>query len=143
MLRVNTRVETQGDRTGGEERLNKGLARFGPTKVWVVPPPDVTLILQQAPSDTLKKALKQRGPEGVGHFIDHSCCPRHINAELAVRWVSDRRDLATVVVIVKKPILPGEWVWVNYATEDGTLEAWKKRFSCTHQEKTCEDITPH
>ena len=23
MLRVNTRVETQGDRTGGEERLNK------------------------------------------------------------------------------------------------------------------------
>ena len=67
----------------------QGLARFGPTKVWVVPPPDVTLILQQAPSDTLKKALKQRGPEGVGHFIDHSCCPRHINTELAVRWVSD------------------------------------------------------
>jgi hypothetical protein len=79
----------------------------------------------------LKKALKQRGPEGVGHFIDHSCCPRHINAELAVRWVSDRRDLATVVVIAKKPILPGEWVWVNYAPEDGTLAAWKKRFSCT------------
>ena len=24
MLRVNTRVETQGDRTGGEERLNRG-----------------------------------------------------------------------------------------------------------------------
>jgi len=68
----------------------------------------------------------------VGHLIDHSCCPRHINAELVVRWVSDMRDIATVVVVVaKKPILPGEWVWVNYAPEDGTLSAWKKRFSCT------------
>jgi hypothetical protein len=27
MLRVNTRVETQGDRTGGEERLNKQAPR--------------------------------------------------------------------------------------------------------------------
>jgi hypothetical protein len=40
----------------------QGHARFGPTKVWVVPPPDITLILRQAPSDTLKKTLKQRGP---------------------------------------------------------------------------------
>ena len=40
----------------------QGHTRFGPTKVWVVPPPDITLILRQAPSDTLKKTLKQRGP---------------------------------------------------------------------------------
>ena len=26
MLRVNTRVDTQGDRTGGEERLNRGFS---------------------------------------------------------------------------------------------------------------------
>jgi hypothetical protein len=109
----------------------QGHTRFGPTKVWVVPPPDITLILQQAPSDTLKKALKQRGPEGVGHFIDHSCCPQHTNAELVVRWTSETRDMATVVVVAKKPILPGEWVWVKYAPEDGTLAAWEKRFSCT------------
>jgi hypothetical protein len=91
----------------------QGHTRFGPTKVWVVPPPDITLILRQAPSDTLKKALKQRGPEGVGHFIDHSCCPQHTNAELVVRWTSEIKDMATVVVVAKKPILPGEWVWVN------------------------------
>ena len=109
----------------------QGHTRFGPTKVWVVPPPDITLILRQAPSDTLKKALKQRGPEGVGHFIDHSCCPQHTNAELVVRWTSEIKDMATVVVVAKKPILPGEWVWVNYAPEDGTLAAWEKRFSCT------------
>jgi len=129
---MNALEEGEGDRCQYTCAHNlQGLARFGPTRVWVVPPPDVTLILQQAPSDALKKALKQRGPEGVGHFIDHSCCPQHINAELAVRWASDRRDLAIVVVIAKKPILPGEWVWVNYAPEDGTLAAWKKRFSCT------------
>jgi hypothetical protein len=126
---MNALEEGEGDRCQYTCAHNlQGQARFGPTKVWVVPPPDVTLILRQDPSDTLKKALKQRGPEGVGHFIDHSCCPRHINAELAVRWVSDRRDIATVVVIAKKPILPGEWVWVDYAPEDGTLAAWKKGF---------------
>jgi hypothetical protein len=44
------------------------------------------LINELEPSDTLKDALKWRGPPGVGHFIDHSCCPLHTNAELAVRW---------------------------------------------------------
>jgi hypothetical protein len=66
-------------------------ARFGSIKVWVVPPPDITLILRQEPSTTLKHALKRRGPAGVGHFIDHSCCPLHTNAELAVRWTSDTK----------------------------------------------------
>ena len=108
MLRVNTRVETQGDRTGGEERLS----------------------IRQEPSNTLKDALKRRGPAGVGHFIDHSCCPLHTNAELAVRWTSDAKDTAVAIVAAKRQILAGEWVWVNYATEDQTLADWAKRFSC-------------
>ena len=44
----------------------QGDARFGSMKVWVVPPPDITLILRQEPSDTLKDALKRRGPTGRG-----------------------------------------------------------------------------
>ena len=85
MLRVNTRVETQGDRTGGEERLS----------------------IRQEPSNTLKDALKRRGPAGVGHFIDHSCCPLHTNAELAVRWTSDAKDTAVAIVAAKRQILAG------------------------------------
>jgi hypothetical protein len=109
----------------------QGNAKFGPTKVWLVTPPDITLILRQEPSDTLRGALKRRGPAGMGHLIDHSCCPLHTNAELAVRWTSEAKDMAVAIVVAKKPILPGEWVWVNYAPEDQTLAAWAKRFSCT------------
>ena len=99
-------------------------------KVWVVPPPDITLILRE-PNDTLKDALKRRGPKNLGHFIDHSCCPLHTNAELAVRWTSDAKEIAVAIVVAKRPILAGEWVWVNYAPEDQTLAAWAKKFSCT------------
>jgi hypothetical protein len=109
----------------------QGDARFGSMKVWVVPPPDITLILRQEPSDILKDALKRRGPTGVGHLIDHSCCPLHTNAELAVRWTSDAKEIAVAIVVAKRPILAGEWVWVNYAPEDQTLAAWAKKFSCT------------
>jgi hypothetical protein len=109
----------------------QGNARFGSIKVWVVDPPDITLILRQEPSTTLKDALKRRGPAGVRHFIDHSWCPLHTNAELVVRWTSDAKDTAMAIVVAKRPILVGEWVWVNYATEDQTLAACAKRFSCT------------
>ena len=87
--------------------------RFGSIKVWVVPPPDIMLILQQEPSNILKEALNQRGPTGVGHLIDHSCCPLHTNAELAVQWTSDSKEIAVTIVVAKRPILAGEWVWVN------------------------------
>ena len=49
-------------------------------------------------------------------------------------WQCDgRRTPSTVVAIVvaKRQIQAGEWVWVNYAPEDQTLAAWAKRFSCT------------
>jgi hypothetical protein len=45
---------------------------FGWIRAWVVPPPDITLILRQEPSPELRAAaLKKRGPAGVGHFADH------------------------------------------------------------------------
>jgi hypothetical protein len=110
----------------------QGNARFGSIKVWVVPPPDITLILRQEPSTTLIDALKRRGPAGVGHFIDHSCCLLHTNAELAVRWTSDAKDTAVAIVVAKRQIPAGEWVWVNYAPEDQTLAAWAKKFLCTY-----------
>ena len=109
----------------------QGDARFGSTRVWVVPPPDIALINRQKPSTILTEALKRTGPPGVGHLIDHSCCPLHTNAELAVRWTSDTKETAAVIVVAKRPIRAGEWVWVNYAPEDQTLAAWAKKFSCT------------
>ena len=45
--------------------------------------------------------------------------------------MSDAKDIALVVVVAKRHIHAGEWVWVNYAPEDHTLAAWAKRFSCT------------
>ncbi len=114
----------------GEHHL-QGDARCRSIKVWVVPPPDITFILWQEPSDILKDALKRRGPTGVGHLIDHSCCPLHSNTKLAVQWTSDAKEIAVTIVVAKRPILAGEWVWVNYPPEDQTLSAWAKKFSYT------------
>jgi hypothetical protein len=47
------------------------------------------------------------------------------------KWTSDAKEIAVAIVVAKRPILAGEWVWVNYAPEDQTLAAWAKKFSCT------------
>lgn len=41
------------------------------------------------------------------------------------------KDIAVAVVVARRWIQAGEWVWVNYAPEDQTLAAWTKRSSCT------------
>jgi len=56
MLRVNTRVDTQGDRTGGEERLNKAWGR-GARRGWRREQRRAT---GSGNSDTDAKADKQR-----------------------------------------------------------------------------------
>ena len=45
--------------------------------------------------------------------------------------MSDAKDIAVAIVVAKRRIQAGEWVWVNYAPEDQTLAVWAKRFSCT------------
>ena len=81
---------------------------FSASKVWVIPPQDIELLLQEPVSPQLREALNRRGPAGVGHFVNHTCCEVHRNAKLAVRWASQARRIAAVVVIATKQIQPEE-----------------------------------
>ena len=109
---------------------NLGGEGFAAMRVWVIPPQDVELLLRESISESLRGALARRGPAGIGHFVNHTCCARHRNAELAVRWVSEARRHATVAVIATKQIQPGERVLVHYAPEGQDFERWKGTFKC-------------
>ena len=103
---------------------------FSASKVWVIPPQDIELLLQEPVSPQLREALNRRGPAGVGHFVNHTCCEVHRNAKLAVRWASQARRIAAVVVIATKQIQPGERVLVHYAPEGDDFGQWKRTFKC-------------
>ena len=104
---------------------------FSPTEVWVIPPPDVMCLQGRNPGPRLKKALEKRGPSGSGHLANHTCCSHHRNAVLELRWVSEDKQLATVVVVAEKRILPGERILVHYAPERNAFQNWSKTFACT------------
>ena len=104
---------------------------FSPTEVWVIPPPDVMCLQETNPGPRLEKALEKRGPPGIGHLANHTCCTYHRNAVLELRWVSEDKQLATVVVVADKRILPGERILVHYAPEGDAFQNWAQTFACT------------
>ena len=101
-----------------------------PLRVWVVPPPDIRLLSLEPISRRLTQALAQRGPDGVGHIINHTCCRTHRNAELAVRWMTEDRGVAVVVAIATRAISPGERVLVHYSPEGSDFRKWSRNFRC-------------
>ena len=103
---------------------------FSATKVWVIPPQDTKLLLQEEVSAELRAALTRKGPAGVGHFVNHTCCSRHRNATLAVRWASEAKREARVIVTATTEISPGERVLVHYAPEGDDFEQWRGTFKC-------------
>ena len=104
---------------------------FSPTEVWVIPPPDVMCLQETNPGPRLEKALEKRGPPGIGHLANHTCCTYHRNAVLELRWVSEDKQLATAVVVADKRILPGERILVHYAPEGDAFQNWAQTFACT------------
>ena len=104
---------------------------FSPTEVWVIPPPDVTCLQKMNPGPRLKRVLARRGPPGIGHLANHTCCSHHRNAVLELRWVSEDKQLATVVVVASRRILPGERILVHYAPEGNAFQNWSQTFACT------------
>jgi len=65
-------------------------------KVYIVPPQDAALLLQDHISPMLRKQLKRHNAiEGVGQFANHTCCDVHWNANLEVAAVDNHEETAT------------------------------------------------
>jgi len=99
-------------------------------QIWVIPQQDVRLALQLQPSPHLVDALKYKGPEGVGHLVNHTCCKIHVNAELRLQWETEAQDKAVVMVCAMRAIAPGEEIKVHY-TPSGEADTWASIFKCS------------
>jgi len=79
-------------------------------EVYLVPPQDATLLLQDRISPGLRKQLKQHSAiEGVGQFANHTCCDDHWNANLEVAAVDHHEESTSEtmgILRAKKDIEP-------------------------------------
>jgi len=61
------------------------LGKIHGREIYLVPPQDAALLLQDRISPKLRKSLKQHNAvEGVGQLANHTCCDTHWNANLEV-----------------------------------------------------------
>jgi len=61
------------------------LCKIHGREIYLVPPQDTALLLQDRISPKLRKSLKQHNTvEGVGQLGNHTCCDTHWNANLEV-----------------------------------------------------------
>jgi len=61
------------------------LGKIHGREIYLVPPQDVALLLEDRISPKLRKSLKQHNAvEGVGQLANHTCCDVHWNANLEV-----------------------------------------------------------
>ena len=61
------------------------LGKIHGREIYLVPPQDVALLLQDRISPKLRKSLKKHSAvEGVGQLANHTCCDAHWNANLEV-----------------------------------------------------------
>ena len=82
--------------------------------------------------------LNPEGDQGVGHLVNHTCCPEHCNAELLLtRAMSgdprsnfgDDEGAISLVIRAKRAIKRHEAILIHYNLEEG-ITSWKHVFKC-------------
>jgi hypothetical protein len=70
-------------------------------EVYLVPPLDVSLLLQDQIGDNLRKNLKLHNKmEGLRQLANHTCCDVHWNANLEVAAVEHQEDTNTTPMAI-------------------------------------------
>ena len=87
-------------------------------EVYLVPPQDAALLLQDRISPGLRRQLKQHNTiEGVGQFANHTCCDAHWNANLEVAAVDHHEDITSEpmgILRARNDIEPGTEILTRY-----------------------------
>jgi hypothetical protein len=101
-------------------------------EVYLVPPQDAALLLQDRISPRLRKQLKRHNAtEGVGQFANHTCCDAHWNANLEVAAVDHHEETATEpmgILRARKDIEPDTEILTRYWHTK--KDAWHNIFVC-------------
>ena len=97
-------------------------------EVYLVPPQDAALLLQDRISPGLRKQLKQRNTiEGLGQFANHTCCDAHWNANLEVAAVDHHEETTSEPMGILR-IEPDTEILTRYWHT--TKDAWHNTFVC-------------
>ena len=101
-------------------------------EVYLVPPQDAALLLQDRISPRLRKQLKRHNAtEGVGQFANHTCCDAHWNANLEVAAVDHHEETATEpmgILRARQDIEIGTEILTRYWHTK--KDAWHNIFEC-------------
>ena len=88
--------QTQGERNSDLYRTSiqyTVLGKMHGREVYLVPPQDAALLLQDRISPKLRKSLKQHNSVvGVGQLANHTCCDTHWNANLEVASIDQQEE---------------------------------------------------
>ena len=117
--------------------------------MYLVPPQDAALLLQDRISPGLRRQLKQHNAiAGVGQFANHTCCDAHWNANLEVAAV-DHHEETTLepmgILRARIDIEPGTEILTRYWHTK--KDAWHNIFvcqccACTNHTKQAPDPLP-
>jgi len=101
-------------------------------EVYLVPPQDVALLLEDRISPKLRKHLKQHNAiEGVGQLANHTCCDTHWNTNLEVAAVDHYEETAIEpmgILRARKDIEKDTEILKRYWHKK--KDAWQKKFEC-------------
>jgi len=101
-------------------------------EVYLVPPQDAALLLQDRISPGLRRQLKQHNAiEGVGQFANHTCCDAHWNANLEVAAVDHHEETTSEpmgILRARNDIEPGTEILTRYWHTK--KDAWHNIFVC-------------
>jgi len=78
------------------------LGKIHGREVYLVPPQDAALLLEDCITPKLRKSLKQHNTvEGVGQLANHTCCDIHWNADLEVASIEhcEETDIELVGIL--------------------------------------------
>jgi len=101
-------------------------------EVYLVPPQDLALLLEDRISPKLRKHLKQHNAtEGVGQLANHTCCDIHWNANLEVTAIDHYEKTAIQpmgILRARKDIEKDTEILTRYWHKN--KDAWQNIFEC-------------
>ena len=108
------------------------LGKLHGKEVYLVPPQDAVLLLQDRINPDLRKQLKQHNTtKGLGQFANHTCCDTHWNANLEVAAVDHHEETKSEplgILRAKNVIEPDTEILTRYWHTK--KDAWHNIFVC-------------
>ena len=134
MTRLHKQCNEQDDKGGVkfEYSVQVGSAGLKDSQAWVIPPQDLSLLqhIIKRPSQLKNLVTHQPQAQGLGHYVQHTCCPKCVNAYIFPVYIhreqgqqgagskrskhDEYMDLQFVAIRAQTDIEQGEEILMHY-----------------------------